>query len=712
MNKIFRVIWNHATQSWVAVSELTKAKGKTKSRSEKKISIFAVSLITAGATVVGGSALAASVEWSGGRIWGGQGASAGGNSAIALGWAAKAPGEQAVAIGNEATTVNDYSTALGAQTKATANYSTALGAKSNASGQEATAIGKEASASGEMSVAISSSAKATGDNSIAIGNRSNATTNRGIAIGDGATVVAGDEPGATGGIAIGGGSLAQGQGSLAIGLGNKAYGWRHINGGRDSTIAIGEGNTANLSSVALGRHNNALGDVSFVLGVNSTTTETAQQSVAIGTNAKVIGGFSFGMGSFTRVDSSRSIAMGYLSGIYGGSTATETNVSDLENSKYSISIGPYSRVYNSRYATLLGTDACITNSNRTVAIGGNSTITDSHFATAVGANTTVTISSNATVLGQGSTMSNASEGTAVGAYASISSATNGTIIGTRSKITAGDKGIAVGVDNTIRASNAGAMGANNTLNAEATNSYAIGNNINLTTSGSVVLGDNSAGSESVTAAPNATIDSFTYDASRFAGNNFTNRSGHYVSVGAKDAERRILHVGAGNISNTSTDAINGSQLYLVASRVEEVANSITTGESKVEGGKAAPNTATTYQDKNNLNKVVVKGDDGNFYYNGTDIIIPADNIITIVGDENKVATVGDIVNTINSVYHTVNTSTHDKQVVSNANATGVEVKAGDTVQFIAGKNLEINQDGYNITYGLSENITVNNVTAN
>ncbi|OOF78583.1 ESPR domain-containing protein [Rodentibacter caecimuris] len=40
MNKIFRVIWNHATQSWVAVSELTKAKGKTKSKTEKKISVF------------------------------------------------------------------------------------------------------------------------------------------------------------------------------------------------------------------------------------------------------------------------------------------------------------------------------------------------------------------------------------------------------------------------------------------------------------------------------------------------------------------------------------------------------------------------------------------------------------------------------------------------------------------------------------------------
>ncbi|MDY4478832.1 MAG: ESPR domain-containing protein [[Pasteurella] aerogenes] len=31
MNNIFKTIWNHATQSWVATSELSRAKGKTKS---------------------------------------------------------------------------------------------------------------------------------------------------------------------------------------------------------------------------------------------------------------------------------------------------------------------------------------------------------------------------------------------------------------------------------------------------------------------------------------------------------------------------------------------------------------------------------------------------------------------------------------------------------------------------------------------------------
>ncbi len=61
MNKIFKVIWNHATQSWVAVSELDKAKGKTKSSSGQKkgVAVLALSVVAAGSSLIGGAALAA-----------------------------------------------------------------------------------------------------------------------------------------------------------------------------------------------------------------------------------------------------------------------------------------------------------------------------------------------------------------------------------------------------------------------------------------------------------------------------------------------------------------------------------------------------------------------------------------------------------------------------------------------------------------------------
>ncbi|OOF54519.1 hypothetical protein BKK56_09075 [Rodentibacter genomosp. 2] len=59
MSNIFsRMVENRVTQSWLEKPELTKATGKTKSKTEKKISVFSVSFITAGATVIGVSALA------------------------------------------------------------------------------------------------------------------------------------------------------------------------------------------------------------------------------------------------------------------------------------------------------------------------------------------------------------------------------------------------------------------------------------------------------------------------------------------------------------------------------------------------------------------------------------------------------------------------------------------------------------------------------
>ena len=47
MNKVFKVIWNHATQTWTAVSELGHAKGKTKSKKIVKLTALAGAVVTA-----------------------------------------------------------------------------------------------------------------------------------------------------------------------------------------------------------------------------------------------------------------------------------------------------------------------------------------------------------------------------------------------------------------------------------------------------------------------------------------------------------------------------------------------------------------------------------------------------------------------------------------------------------------------------------------
>ena len=58
MNKVFRVIWNHATQSWVAVSELSRAKGKSKSKNIKKLTALVAGVVS----VVSMTAEAANTE--------------------------------------------------------------------------------------------------------------------------------------------------------------------------------------------------------------------------------------------------------------------------------------------------------------------------------------------------------------------------------------------------------------------------------------------------------------------------------------------------------------------------------------------------------------------------------------------------------------------------------------------------------------------------
>lgn len=98
----------------------------------------------------------------------------------------------------------------------------------------------------------------------------------------------------------------------------------------------------------------------------------------------------------------------------------------------------------------------------------------------------------------------------------------------------------------------------------------LGNNITAKTNGSVVLGNSSSGSESVETCSSANVSGITYG--NFAGN--VTDKGKYVSVGANATDaRKIVNVAAGNISATSTEAINGSQLYLTQDIIANVANS-------------------------------------------------------------------------------------------------------------------------------------------
>ena len=124
-------------------------------------------------------------------------------------------------------------------------------------------------------------------------------------------------------------------------------------------------------------------------------------------------------------------------------------------------------------------------------------------------------------------------------------------VGTNGLIT-GEDAIGIGRDNTITGVGSVTIGSNNSI--QSNNAFAIGNNINIPTgmNNAVVIGNNS------TAKSPTTVDGVTADAT--------------VSIGSSGHERQLVNVAKGEVSSTSTDAINGSQLYKVQSEVDKKAN--------------------------------------------------------------------------------------------------------------------------------------------
>ena len=141
----------------------------------------------------------------------------------------------------------------------------------------------------------------------------------------------------------------------------------------------------------------------------------------------------------------------------------------------------------------------------------------------------------------------------------------------------GTNSISIGTGNIVTGNNSGAIGDPTTISGNASyslgndnsiptdNTFVVGNNVTATADNSVFLGDNTAyvaqGSTTEglsTTYTSSTIGSRTYS---YAGGD-TNTG--VVSVGSESGTRRIQNVSAGLVSATSTDAINGSQLYAVA----------------------------------------------------------------------------------------------------------------------------------------------------
>lgn len=315
MNNIFKVIWNHATQTWTAVGELASAKGKSKSVKLAAISIALLAVVAGGAQAAnvvtkaedrGGLAIGTDTVTN--QFYGnadykaktglsenkaeakvnaydgiaiGNGALSGsnsgtaGNAHIAIGLMSQATGNFANGKDTGGANAQNAAVALGAYSLARGQGSTALGAHAVADEVDSTAVGKVANAKGQSSTAVGQQAEAI-QRATATGAQSKALGTYSTAMGQSATANSWDS------ITVGSASKVSGQGSVNVGSNSVLSGKNIAAVGADSKISSNNVSTlgSNITvaagrdgAVVLGHGSDAGKDTTKVIAVNSTTAE-------------------------------------------------------------------------------------------------------------------------------------------------------------------------------------------------------------------------------------------------------------------------------------------------------------------------------------------------------------------------------------------------------------------------------------------------------
>ncbi|WGE70141.1 ESPR-type extended signal peptide-containing protein [Actinobacillus equuli subsp. haemolyticus] len=330
MNKIFKVIWNHTTQTFVVTSELSKAKGKSSSSTDERTNTKNLLALGTLGSVVLGSALIptiaeAAVAIGSANIAGASAIATSGDAAVnynnpgSLSYdnpaRASASGLYSPAdrIGN----VESTGIAIGNQSSAlAANYPNlasgiAIGDYAKASGPLSTALGHFSIASGTGAMAQGTASRASGFNSLSIMRQSAATSAYAMAIGtaswaDGVSS-----------LAVGQSATSKGKQSIAIGSADVAA----------TATSDGRGGTAYASSYST-NHTDSSGDYSIAIG--TIAKSGAANSTAIGYNANATGGSSFALGVNSKTEKDNSIAIGNQSKALNADTIAAGTVKLLQ----------------------------------------------------------------------------------------------------------------------------------------------------------------------------------------------------------------------------------------------------------------------------------------------------------------------------------------------------------------------------------------------
>ncbi|HAK0296045.1 TPA: autotransporter adhesin SadA [Salmonella enterica] len=603
MNRIFKVLWNAATGTFVVTSETAKSRGKKNGR--RKLAVSA--LIGLSSIMVSADALANAGNDTGDGVTP-TGTQTGGKGWIAIGTDATAntytnvDGASA-AMGYKASAMGKWSTAIGSYSQSTGDSSLALGVKSVSAGDRAIAMGASSSASGSYSMAMGVYANSSGAKSVALGYKSVASGATSSALGYQATASGDDSA------AFGNGAKAVGTNSVALGSGSIAQ--------EDNSVAVGNSTTQRqITYVAKGDINSTSTDA-----VTGAQIYSLSQSVAdrLGGGASVNSDgtvnaplYEVGTGIYNNVGSA-------LSALNTSITNTEASVAGLaedallwddSTSAFSAShTGNASKITNLAAGTLAADSTDAVNGSQlfdtnekvdknTADIATNTDSINQNTAD-ITANTdsinqnTTDIAANTTSINQNTTDIAANTTNINSLSDSVTTLTDDALLWDAASGAFSAKHN--GSDSKVTNLAAGTLAADSTDAVNGSQLFATNENVSQNTTDIATNTTNiNSLSDSVTT---LTDDALLWDAASGA-----------FSAKHNGSDSKITNLAAGTLAADSTDAVNGSQLFDTNEKVDQNTADIAANTTSI--NQNTTDIATNTTSINNLsNSVTTLTDD-------------------------------------------------------------------------------------------------------
>ncbi|ELM2641201.1 trimeric autotransporter adhesin SadA [Salmonella enterica] len=603
MNRIFKVLWNAATGTFIVTSETAKSRGKKSGR--RKLAVSA--LIGLSSIMISADALAKAGNDTGAGVTP-TGTQTGGTGWIAIGTDATAntytnvDGASA-AMGYKASAMGKWSTAIGSYSDSSGDSSLALGVKAASAGNRAIAMGASSSAAGNFAMAMGVLSTASGENSVALGYKATASGSTAVALGY-QTTASGDDS-----AAFGNGAQAIGTNSVALGTGSTAL--------EDNSVAVGNSTTQRQITYV------AKGDIN----ANSTDAVTGAQIYSLSQSvADRLGGgasvnsdgtvnaplYKVGTGIYNNVGSA-------LSALNSSITNTDASVAGLADDAllWDSSTSAFSANHS-------GSDSKITNlaagtlaADSTDAVNGSqlfdtnekvdqntadiTTNTDSinQNTTDIAANT-ASINQNTTDIATNTTNINSLSN-------SVTTLTDDALLwdGSASAFSANHSGS----DSKITNLAAGTLAADSTDAVNGSQLFATNENVSQNTT-DIAANTDSINQNTTDIATNTTninslsnsVTTLTDDALLWDG------SASAFSAKHNGSDSKITNLAAGTLAADSTDAVNGSQLFATNENVSQNTTDITANTDSI--NQNTTDIATNTTSINNLsNSVTTLTDD-------------------------------------------------------------------------------------------------------